>query len=248
MRHVFLVVNAARKKGNVSVYRFRSTRSVRSSSLVMRVRKVFDQSIMYVCVCIAKLFQRITCTCVINVSQRASVTKSCKSVERFFLFYFFFFLSFLRDCQFNKLQGRIYRALVYQKFDTFSTDIRIYRIKNYIIEIGHYRKIILAICTKSRRYRKIEQRKINLLISEIYINIIYRIPQRILSFKEFSLNLNKFSFLSYNFISFDPTIQYSLRQNNCGLRVRELRAVIMQTKRIINEPNHSKQLLSRRVF
>lgn len=98
MRHVFLVVNAARKKGNVSVYRFRSTRSVRSSSLVMRVRKVFDQSIVYVCVCvcIAKLFQRITCTCVINVSQRASVTKSCKSVERFcfssFLFIFSFFL------------------------------------------------------------------------------------------------------------------------------------------------------------
>lgn len=96
MRHVFLVVNAARKKGNVSVYRFRSTRSVRSSSLVMRVRKVFDQSIVCVCVCIAKLFQRITCTCVINVSQRASVTKSCKSVERFcfssFLFIFSFFL------------------------------------------------------------------------------------------------------------------------------------------------------------
>lgn len=247
MRHVFLVVNAARKKGNVSVYRFRSTRSVRSSSLVMRVRKVFDQSIVCVCVCIAKLFQRITCTCVINVSQRASVTKSCKSVERFcfssFLFIFSFFLFYAivssTSSKEEYIERQYTKSLIPSRLTLGFTTI---------IEIGHFRKIILAICTKSRRCRKIEQRKINLLISEIYINIIYRIPQRILSFKEFSSNLNKFSFLSYNFISFDPTIQYSLRQNNCGLRVRELRAVIMQTKRIINEPNHSKQLLSRRVF
>lgn len=64
---------------------------------------------------------------------------------------------------------------------------------------------------------------------------------RILSFKEFSSYrfLNKF--FSYNFISSDPTIR-CLRQN-CGLRVR-IKSCIMQTKRIIDEPNHSKQLLS----
>ena len=103
MRHVFLVVNAARKKGNVSVYWFRSTRSVRSSSLVMRVRKVFDQSIVCVCVCVCVCVS-LSCSSALRVRvslmypryTRASVTKSCKSVERFcfssFLFIFSFFL------------------------------------------------------------------------------------------------------------------------------------------------------------